>query len=136
MRRLLFIAAVCVALTTAAITYAAGRQIASVPPAPAGATPGGVPVVLVVPDLRNEAFVFAKGQLQDAGFAWKVVGGIPGYPANTVVSQSPPPGTKLADTGAPLITLTLSRNKQYRPTGEPEDTSPYAPTKNRLAGTS
>jgi beta-lactam-binding protein with PASTA domain len=135
MRRLLFIAAFCIALAMTAITYAAGRQIATVPPSPA-AGQVGVPVVLVVPDLRNEAFVFAKGQLQDAGFAWKVVGGTPGYPANTVVSQSPPPGTKLVDTGAPLITLTLSRNKQYRPTGEPEDTSPYAPTKNRLAGTS
>jgi len=135
MRRLLFIAAVLVALAMTAITYAAGRQIAVSPAAPTGAQ-GTVPVVVVVPDLRNEAFVFAKGQLQDAGFAWKVVGGTPGYPANTVVSQTPPPGTKLVDTGAPLITLTLARNKQYSPKGEPEDTSPYAPTKNRLAGTS
>lgn len=135
MRRLLFIAAVCVALAVTAITYAAGRQLTVTTPPPTGA-PGAVPVVLVVPDLRNEAFVFAKGQLQDAGFAWKVVGGTPGYPANTVVNQSPPAGTRLEDTGAPLITLTLSRNKQYSPKGEPEDTSPYAPTKNRLAGTS
>lgn len=135
MRRLLFIAAVLVALAVTAITYAAGRQLAVTPAPPAGAQ-GALPVVLVVPDLRNEAFVFAKGQLQDAGFAWKVVGGTPGYPANTVVRQSPAPGTKLADTGAPLITLTLARNKQYSPKGEPEDTSPYAPTENRLAGTS
>lgn len=135
MRRLFFIAAICIALTMAAITYAAGRQIAVTPTPPATAQTG-VPVVLVVPDLRNEAFVFAKEQLQDAGFAWKVVGGVPGYPANTVVGQSPAAGTKLVDTGAPLITLTLARNKQYRPTGEPQDTSPYPPTKNRLAGTS
>jgi beta-lactam-binding protein with PASTA domain len=135
MRQLLFIAAILTALTMAAITYAAGRQLA-VTPSPPAAAQGSVPVVMVVPDLRNEAFVFAKGQLQDAGFAWKVVGGTPGYPANTVVGQSPAPGTKLVDTGAPLITLTLSRNKQYRPKGEPEDTSPYAPTKNRLAATS
>jgi beta-lactam-binding protein with PASTA domain len=135
MRRLLFIAAVLVALAMAAITYAAGRQLAAVPTTPASGRPE-VPVVISVPDVRNEAFVFAKGQLQDAGFAWKVVGAVGGYPANTVVGQSPAPGTKLVDTGAPLITLTLSHNRQYRPTGEPENTSPYAPTKNRLAGTS
>jgi beta-lactam-binding protein with PASTA domain len=135
MRRLLFTAAILTALAVTAITYAAGQQLAVTPAAPSG-TQTAVPVVLVVPDLRNEAFVFAKGQLQDAGFAWKVTGGTPGYPANTVISQSPPPGTKLVDTGAPLITLTLARNKQYRLTGQPEDTSPYAPTKNRLAGTS
>ena len=136
MRRLLFIAAVFVALAVTAITYAAGRRLAVTPSAPSAAQGTAPVVVMVVPDLRNEAFVFAKGQLQDAGFAWKVVGGTPGYPANTVVSQSPAPGTKLVDTGAPLITLTLARNKHYGPKGEPEDTSPYAPTKNRLAGTS
>ncbi len=135
MRRLLFIAALVVALAVTAITYAAGRRLAVAPTTPAAAQ-GSVPVIVVVPDVRNEAFVFAKGQLQDAGFAWKVVGGTPGYPANTVVSQSPPAGTKLADTGAPLITLTLARNKLYSPKGEPENTSPYAPTQNRLAGTS
>ena len=135
MRRLFLIAAVLVALAVTAIAYAAGRNLADVPTTPAAAR-GEVPVVLVVPDVRNEAFVFAKGQLQDQGFAWKVVGGVPGYPANTVVKQSPAPGAKLVDTGAPLITLTLARNKQYHPTGEPQDTSPYSPTKNRLAGSS
>jgi len=135
MRRLLFLATVLVALTLAAITYAAaGRRLADVPSPPAVTT--AMPAVLVVPDVRREAFVFAKGQLQDAGFAWKVVGGADGYPANTVVSQSPSPGTKLVDSGAPLITLTLARNTQYAPTGEPENTSPYPPTKVRLAGTS
>jgi len=133
MRRLLFIAAILVALAMAAITYAAGRKLEAVPTPPAAARPE-VPVVLVVPDVRQEAFVFAKGQLQDAGFAWRVVGGVAGYAANTVVGQKPDPGTRLVDTGAPLITLTLSRNKEYALTGEPENTSPYAPTSDRLAG--
>ncbi|MGH3000917.1 MAG: PASTA domain-containing protein, partial [Gaiellaceae bacterium] len=85
-----------------------------------------------------EAFVFAKSELQDAGFAWKVKGGLPGFPANVVVSQSPAPGTRLIDTGAPLITVTLERNTQCRncSQGDPQNTSPYAPTANRVAGSS
>jgi beta-lactam-binding protein with PASTA domain len=135
MRRLLFIAAVLGALAVTAISFAAaGRQLA-VQPTSAGRLPS-TPLTLVVPNVRREAFVFAKGQLQDAGFAWKVKGGAPGYPANIVVSQSPSPGTKLVDTGAPLVTIVLERNKQYGSKGEPEDTSPYAPTAIRLAGSS
>ena len=135
MRRLLFIAAVLGALVVTAISFAAaGRRLANVPTG-AKRLPS-TPLTVVVPDVRREAFVFAKGELQDAGFAWKVKGGVPGYPANIVVSQSPAPGTKLVDTGSPLITVTLERNKQYGPKGEPEDTSPYAPTAVRLAGSS
>jgi hypothetical protein len=134
MRRLLLIAAVIAALVMAAISFAAGRQLA-VTPTSAARLPA-TPVTLVVPDLRNEAFVFAKGQLQDAGFAWKVTGGVPGYSANIVVSQSPAPGTRLVDTGAPLVTVKLEKNRRYGSTGTPEDTSPYAGTATRLAGSS
>jgi beta-lactam-binding protein with PASTA domain len=134
MRRLLFIAAVVAALAMTAISFAASRQLA-VAPMSASQLPS-TPMTLVVPDIRREAFVFAKGQLQDAGFAWKVVGGAPGYPANIVVTQSPAPGTRLIDTGAPLIRVTLARNKQSGPKGEPEDTSPYSATAVRLAGSS
>lgn len=130
----MFIAAVVVALAMTAISFAAGRELA-VAPTSASQLPS-TPLTLVVPDIRREAFVFAKGQLHDGGFAWKVVGGTAGYPANVVVSQSPAPGTRLIDTGAPLITVTLQRNKQSGPQGEPENTSPYAPTAVRLAGTS
>jgi PASTA domain-containing protein len=133
MRRLLLPAAVLVALTMAAITYAAGQRLA-VTPSPTGTQAQTTVLTLVVPDVRRESFVFAKGQLQDGGFAWRVTGRVQGYPANTVVSQSPPPGTKLVDTGAPLITLVLEQNKQYAPQGEPQDTSPYQPTANKLAG--
>ncbi|HEX4082853.1 MAG TPA: PASTA domain-containing protein [Acidimicrobiales bacterium] len=122
-----------VALAMTAISFAAGRQLQDVPATAGSAAPATVPVTLVVPDVRNEAFVFAKEQLQDGGFAWKVAGGTQGYPANVVVEQTPKPGTKLIDTGAPLITVTLSRNKQYGSTGEPEDTSPYSATATRLA---
>ena len=132
MRRLLLLAAVFVALAMTAISFAAGRRLSDVPSTSASRLPS-VRQSIVVPDVRNEAFVFAKGQLQDAGFAWKVVGATQGYPANVVVSQKPAPGTKLIDTGAPLITLTLERNRQYRPAGEPENTSPYSATATRLA---
>jgi PASTA domain len=132
MRRVFFVAAVLASLAMTAISFAAGRQLSVVPAAPKRLP--ATPVTLVVPDLRNEAFVFAKGQLQDAGFAWKVAGGVGGYPANIVVSQSPAAGTKLVDTGSPLITLRLEKNKQYGQTGDPEDSSPYSATANEPAG--
>jgi PASTA domain-containing protein len=132
MRRLLLPAAVLVALTMTAITYAAGRRLAVAPTRTS--TQATTILTVVVPDVRHESFVFAKGQLQDAGFAWRVTGRVHGYPANTVVSQSPPPGTKLIDTGAPLITVTLEQNKQFAPEGVPQDSSPYDPTAIKLAG--
>jgi hypothetical protein len=118
-------------LTTAALTYAADRQIGSTP----RATPQvkAVPLTLVVPDVRRQAYVFAKGILVDAGFAWKVSGGVHGFSANTVASQSPAPGTRVLDTGAPAVVLTLARNGKYGQKGTPEDVSPYAGTPLRLA---
>jgi PASTA domain-containing protein len=108
--------------TTATLTYAAGRQLGSAPGT--AATPAPV-APLVVPNVKAEAFVFAKGALEDAGFAWRVVGTVHGYAANTVASQSPAAGTRVLDTGAPLITLTLKRNSSYPQKGSPADTSPY-----------
>jgi hypothetical protein len=108
---------------TATLTYAAGRQLgSSTPPGATAATPTPP---LVVPDVKGQAFVFAKGSLEDAGFAWRVVGSVHGYAANTVSAQSPAPGTKVLDTGAPLITLTLKRNAGYPQAGVAEDVSPY-----------
>jgi hypothetical protein len=119
---------------TAGLTFAAGGQMPTAPSVPTvTATP--VPPV-VVPDVRNQAFVFAKGTLEEAGFAWQVTGSVRGYPANIVVSQSPAAGTNLVDAGTPRITLTLKRNS-YPQTGEPSDTSPYdatAPEPADLAG--
>jgi beta-lactam-binding protein with PASTA domain len=133
MRRLLIVVAVIAALgATATLTYAAGQKLAAVPPAPVTSAPKRLTVV--VPDVRNMAFVFAKQELQDGGFAWRVVGGARGYAANTVVGQSPSAGTRLVDTGAPLVTVTLARNAKYKQAGEAQDRSPYSPTAVRLAG--
>jgi len=120
-------------LASATITFAAGNSTPpAAPPQPAEAQ---APVPLVVPDVRNQAYVFAKGTLEDAGFAWKVTGSVEGYAANVVVTQSPAPGTRVTDTGAPLVTLGLSRNGSYDQQGEPENASPYAGTPLELAGT-
>ena len=70
----------------AGLTYAAGQQITATPPVTTTATPQK-PLTLTVPDLRNQAFVFAKGQLQDGGFAWHVTGAVRGFAAHTVVSH-------------------------------------------------
>jgi PASTA domain len=119
---------------TAGLTYAAGSQLAAAPAVPTVTTPPAPPVL--VPDVRNQAFVFAKGALEEAGFAWQVTGSVHGYSSNIVVSQSPAPGTSLVDAGAPRITLTLKRGP-YAQTGEPADVSPYdatAPQPADLAG--
>ena len=118
-------------LATAALTYAADQQITSTP----RATPQlkAVPLTLVVPDVTRQAYVFAKGILVDSGFSWKVQGGVRGYSANTVAAQSPAPGTRVLDNGAPTIVLTLRRNAKYGQKGSPEDVSPYAGTPVRLA---
>jgi hypothetical protein len=118
---------------TAGLTYAAGQQISTSQP-PASTTTTSKPTTVVVPDLRNQAFVFAKEQLQDAGFAWKVEGGVQGFAANTVVSQTPAPGTKLIDTGSPLVVVRLARNSRYAQVGSPADASPYTGTPLKLAG--
>ena len=110
---------------TATLTYAAGRKIGSTPPASPTAV---VTPPLVVPNVKNQAFVFAKSALEDAGFAWRVLGSVHGYSANTVAAQSPAAGTRVLDTGAPLIRLTLKRNSAYPQSGQAEDASPYAGT--------
>jgi hypothetical protein len=72
--------------------------------------------------------------LEDEGYAWRVVGKVHGYSANVVVSQSPVPGTRVVDTGSPLIKLQLSRSSRYPQAGAPEDTSPYGATAIHVAG--
>src|SRR3954449_1244633 len=117
----LAIVGVVLLLASATLAVGAAKRMAAVPqgaPAPV-ATP-----TVTVPDITGQAFVFAKGTLEDAGLAWKVVGGVHGYAANKVAKQSPAAGTKLKDTGAPTITVTLERTS-YPERGEPEDVSPY-----------
>lgn len=117
---------------TAGLTFAAGGGGTPTAPPTTTSAPAPPPTV-TVPDLENQAFVFAKQQLQDGGFAWQVTGSVQGYASNTVVSQSPAAGTKLIDTGTPLVTLTLARNGSYKQTGTPENDSPYSGTAVRLA---
>jgi PASTA domain len=85
------------------------------------------PATLVVPDVQGQAYVFAEGALEDAGFSWYVTGRN-GFSSNTVVAQSPAPGTRVLDTGAPLVTLKLTRNRGYGERGTAENKSPYRGT--------
>ena len=112
---------------TAGVTWAASQGVPKVGKLPPLAKVVA-PKKLVVPDVRKEAFVFAKGTLEDGGFAWRVVGPVRGYPANVVVSQSPAPGTKIYDTGAPLVRVKLAHNGSYGQRGMAENASPYAAT--------
>jgi PASTA domain len=118
---------VIVLLATATLTFAAENRTVAAPASQAAVTPAKR-AVLVVPDVRSEVYVFAKSTLEEAGFAWKVTGGVPGYPANRVAAQSPAPGTRVIDTGAPTISVSLSRNSAYEQKGEPENASRFPGT--------
>ena len=80
-------------LASGTLTFAAERHlyahVQAVAPKPEPKS------ILVVPDVRSQAFVFAKGTLEDSGLAWKVVGGVHGYAVNKVAKQTPAAGTKL-----------------------------------------
>jgi hypothetical protein len=112
-----------VLLATATLTFAADNRTVAAPAPQAVAK--AAPKVLVVPNVQNQVYVFAKGTLEEAGFAWRVTGGVPGYSANRVTGQSPAPGTRVIDTGAPTISLSLSRNSAYVQKGEPENASRF-----------
>jgi hypothetical protein len=123
--RLAVLAVAAVALlTTAGLTFAATSTL-SAQPTTSPETTSALPP-LVVPDVRHQAYVFAKGMLEQGGFAWRVEGAVHGYSANIVASQTPAPGSKLVANGAPTIVLHLQRNAGYAQEGTPEDKSPYA----------
>ena len=61
----------------------------SAPAQPAAAPHRRAAVTLAVPDVTGQAYVFAKGMLEDAGFAWRVAKGSNGYAGYRVVAQSP-----------------------------------------------
>jgi hypothetical protein len=125
----LVVLAVVWLLATATLTLAAGQKMStpSTSATPAVAHAPAAPVVLVVPNVRGQAYVFAKGILEDGGFGWRVgAAGAKGYPGNTVVAQTPAAGTRVVDTGAPRIVLKLARHGAQQ--GIPDATSPYAAT--------
>jgi len=126
------IVAVVWVLGTAAFTLAADNTIVGSSKPNASATPAAQPE-LIVPSVSGQAYVFAKGILEDAGFAWHVAGSVHGYSSNRVVTQSPAAGTRVVDTGAPTVTLRLVRGP-YDQLGQPADNSPYSGTAIRLAG--
>jgi beta-lactam-binding protein with PASTA domain len=120
----LAIVGVVLLLASATLAVGAAKRLTAVPkgaPAPVAVA------TLVVPDLSGQAFVFAKGTLEDTGFAWQVLGSVHGYAANRIARQSPPAGTRVRDTGAPTISVTLKRTV-YPEKGSPEDVSPYVGT--------
>ncbi|MFL6011683.1 MAG: PASTA domain-containing protein [Gaiellaceae bacterium] len=120
----LAVVGVVLLLASATLAVGAAKRMAAVPQG----APAPVPVAtVVVPDVTGQAFVFAKGTLEDSGLAWNVVGNVHGYAANKVAKQTPAAGTEIRDTGAPTITVTLERTS-YPEQGEPEDVSPYIGT--------
>ena len=118
-------------LATAAFTFAADTTIIGPSSATSTSTPAKAPE-LVVPSVTGQAYVFAKGILEDGGFAWHVTGGVRGYASNRVMAQSPAAGTRVVDTGAPMIVLRLVRGA-YAEKGRPVGTSSYPGTKIKLA---
>lgn len=106
-------------LGAATFTLAADKP-ASTPqatPAPQSTRPD----VLVVPDVRGKAYVFAEGILQDAGFSWTVQGSVQGYSANLVAVQSPAPQARVIDNGSPTVVLRLVKNSKYGERGLPQN---------------
>jgi hypothetical protein len=118
-------------LGTAAFTFAADSTIVG-PSHPSTPAAAAKPAELVVPSVTGQAYVFAKGILEDAGFAWHVSGSVHGYSSNRVLTQSPVAGTRVLDTGAPTIVLRLVRGP-YAQLGRPADSAPYPGTRIRLA---
>ncbi len=118
-------------LASATLTFAAVKQ-AQVP-LRAAARAKQARKLVAVPDVRGQAYVFAKGILEDAGFSWRVSGKVHGYPANLVVRQVPAPQTQVEANGAPALVLVLARNAHYVEHGAPEEVSPYAGTRIVLA---
>jgi PASTA domain len=125
----LVVVTVVFVLATGTLTFAAEKRLTAAVPEKPKAT---APAVLVVPDVHGQAYVFAKGILEDAGFAWRVTGGVHGFASNLVASQSPAAGSRLVDTGAPTIVLRLARGA-YAEHGKASDESPYAGTEIRFA---
>jgi hypothetical protein len=114
-------------LGAATFTLAAEKKAAT--PAQIVGSQVAKPTLLTVPDVRGKAYVFAKGILQDSGLAWRVQGAVQGYAANSVVDQSPRAGARVVDTGAPTVTLRLSKNSAYGERGLPENEAPYTGTR-------
>ncbi len=127
-----FVVVVVGLLATATISFAAETR-SSGPAVPVAAQSSAKPILLV-PDVRGQVYVFAKSTLEENGFAWRVTGSVQGYAANLVASQSPAPGSRVYDTGAPTVALGLKTNPRYPQAGSPENASSFAGTNIQLVG--
>jgi hypothetical protein len=127
--RIVVLGVCAVLLSGATLTLAAERVDSTAPKLEPLAA---APKTLVVPDVTGQAYVFAKGILQDNGFAWHVAGPVQGFAANVVSTQTPVAGTTVIDTGAPTITLALARDSTYLERGTPDNDAPYNGTAIRL----
>ena len=137
--RVIFLVAVwLLGSATYSLAQEVGTSTSDVPPAtttPAPTTADTTttentePAPLVVPDVRGLPYVFAKGVLEDAGFAWTVKGKVKGYAADLVVEQSAQPGTVVVDTGAPTLDLALGKSAETEERGIPDNSAPYKGTK-------
>ena len=117
---------VLAALSTMAVALTAGREtVIPVRHEIAAPAPAGTPV-LVVPDVRGQAHVFAKVMLEEAGLAWRIRGPVQGYASHVVSRQYPAPGAEILDTGQPTIVLELERVAGRELLGRPENRSAYA----------
>jgi hypothetical protein len=116
-------------LGAATFTLAADKKVTPLETGNGAASGVTRPTVIIVPDVRGKAYVFAKGILQDAGLAWRVRGGVQGYAANAVAWQSPLPGARIIDNGNPVVSVRLSKNTAYGERGLPENESPYLGTR-------
>ena len=123
--------ALVLGLGTATLTLAANSTAPATPPE---TVEPAAPQELVVPDVRRQAYVFAKGSLEQSGFAWRVEGRVPGYAANLVVAQTPAPGARVVPDGNPIVVLTLERNSAYAQEGVPDNAAPYPGRPARLVG--
>lgn len=119
-------------LATAALTFAADTTIIGPSSATSSKSMPAKAPELVVPSVTGQAYVFAKGILEDAGFAWHLTGPVYGYASNRVMAQTPAAGTRVVDTGAPMIVLRLVRGA-YAEKGRPVGTSSYPGTKIKFA---
>jgi len=126
-----FVVVVVALLATATITFAAEtRGVANTP----STSQSTAAAMLLVPDVRGQAYVFAKSTTEEAEFAWRVSGSVQGYAANLVSGQSPAPGTRVYDTGTPTISLVLRVNSRYPQAGTPENASSFPGTAIRHVG--
>ena len=88
-------------LSTAAISFAASGGGT---PATSSAAPAPAAKQLIrVPDVRGKAFVFAKGMLEDSGFAWRVARRHGRLPGERRRRPEPHRGHARVDNGMPTV---------------------------------